>query len=243
MPRRSDCVALIPCLNEGARIGSVVAGLRSEVAAVLVIDDGSEDGTGDAARSAGAEVIRHPRSRGKGAALRTGLAEARRRGLTWAACLDGDGQHDPGDLPALFATAERTGADLVVGHRLGAGGSMPWVRRHTNRFMSFVLGRLAGRELPDSQCGFRLIRLRRLPELRLATDHFEIESELLLAAVRAGWHVEFSAIRTIYAQEASKIRIVADTCRWLGWLASALPAHRTGIRQGRPAERTIRQPN
>lgn len=243
MPSRADCVAVIPCLDERTGIAEVVTGVLPRVAEVLVIDDGSRDGTGDAARLAGARVIRNERSRGKGASLRTGLAEARLRGAIWAACLDGDGQHDPADLATMFATAERTAADLVVGQRSTRASSMPWSRRLANRWMSRVLGGLAGREFPDSQCGFRLVRLRRLPELALATDHFEIESEMLLSAVRAGWRVEFSEIRTFYGRETSKIRVVTDTWRWLKWLAANARDRSGGAAQDRSATSTIRQPN
>lgn len=219
---REHCQAVIPCLNEAGRIGPVVAAVWVHVGGVVVIDDGSTDGTAEEARAAGATVIRHPVSAGKGAALRAGWRRLAEAGIEWALCLDGDGQHEAADAPGFLEAAGRTGADLVVGNRFATPGSMPWIRRATNRVMSRVLGAVAGRPLPDSQCGFRLLRLRRLPELRLSTDHYEVESEMLLAAVRAGWRIEFVPVATVYRGERSKIRPLADSWRWARWVAGAV---------------------
>ena len=219
---RASCRAVIPCLNEAGRIGAVVAAGRDHLPGVLVVDDGSTDTTADEARGAGAEVLRQTVSRGKGAALRAGWQRLVADGIEWALCLDGDGQHAASDVPVFFATAERTGADLVVGNRFARPAAMPALRRWTNRVMSGVLGRIAGRPLPDSQCGFRLLRLSRLSELALSTGCYEIESEMLLAAVRAGWRIEFVPVETVYRGERSKIRPWPDTMRWLRWLARDL---------------------
>lgn len=227
MIRPAECHALIPCLDEAGRIGGVVAAVRPWVGEVLVIDDGSVDATGEAARVAGATVLRHDEPRGKGASLRSGFAELSRRGAGWALCLDGDGQHAAADIPRFLETADRTGADLVIGNRFAAGGGMPWIRRQTNRLMSAALGSLAGRPLPDSQCGFRLVSVTRLPELGLRTNRFEIESEMVLAAARAGWGIEFVPVSTIYRQERSKIRPLADAWRWLVWLRAAARSSRS----------------
>jgi len=225
---------VIPCLNEAGRIGPVVEGARARLGRVLVVDDGSTDGTAAEARQAGAEVIRHERPLGKGRSLREGCAWSVGKGAGWAVCLDGDGQHLPTDIPVLVEAALRTGADLVVGNRFAEAAAMPWLRRATNRAMSGILGGLAGRPLPDSQCGFRAVRLARWAELRLVTDGFEIESEMLLAAVHAGWKVEFAPIRTVYRGERSKIRPVTDGWRWWRWVFSrARPRARSGSRTGR----------
>jgi len=151
------CAALIPCFNEAANIGKVVAATKQFLPAVIVVDDGSSDGTAQVARAAGAEVVSLANNRGKGAALRTGWERARARGFGWVLMLDGDGQHDAGDIPGFFECAERTGAAMVVGKRDFNG--IPLVRRVVNRWMSRELSRLTGRELPDSQCGFRLAKL------------------------------------------------------------------------------------
>jgi glycosyltransferase involved in cell wall biosynthesis len=223
----AECAAVIPCLNEAQAIGSVVHGVRSFVPNVIVVDDGSTDGTGRLATAAGAEVLTHPSCRGKGAALQTAREHAHRRGFSWAVMLDGDGQHAPESIPAFFQCADRTAARLVVGNRMHEAHRMPRVRRWVNRWMSRRLSQAAGEILPDSQCGFRLIHLPTWSALPIRTAHFEIESEVLITFVRAGFPVEFVPIRAIYKDEQSKIHPWRDTVRWVRWwlsLAKAGPA-------------------
>ena len=216
----SQCAAVIPCLNEAAAIESLVRQVREQLPAVIVVDDGSTDSTGELAARAGAEVLRHGTAQGKGAALHAGWARARELGFAWAMTLDGDGQHSPGDIPAFLRRAEQSGAALVVGNRMDEARHMPWLRRQVNRWMSRRLSRLAGHALPDSQCGFRLVNLDTWSKIKLSTRHFEIESELLLACVAAGHLVEFVPVRAIYKAEQSKIHPWHDTLRWLRWLRS-----------------------
>lgn len=213
-----QCAAVIPCLNEAAAIESVVRHVRWHLPTVFVVDDGSSDATGAAATGAGAEVLRHEQPRGKGVALQTGLQCARQRGFTWAMTLDGDGQHSPDDIPALLQCAARTGAALVVGNRMIDPRGMPWLRRRVNLWMSHRLSKLAGRPLPDTQCGFRLMKLEPWSRLPLRAAHFEIESEVLLEFIAAGHTVEFAPVRVIYKAEQSKIHPVRDTLRWFRWL-------------------------
>ncbi len=208
---------MVPCLNEAAAIGPVVVELRRYVSAVLVVDDGSSDDTRRVAGHAGAEVLRLEPTRGKGAALQAGWGHARQLGFEWALTLDGDGQHAPADAPAFFLYAEQTSAALVVGNRMTDSVRMPWSRLAANQWMSRRISRVAGRPLPDSQCGFRLIRLDILAGLPITAQHFEIESDVLLAFVRAGHRVEFVPIQPIYKQERSKIHLCSDTVRWLRW--------------------------
>lgn len=214
----SQCAAVIPCLNEAASIESLVQQVREQLPRVFVVDDGSTDSTGKLASRAGGEVLRHDITQGKGAALVAGWRTARERGFSWAMTLDGDGQHSPADIPAFLRCADRTGAALIVGNRMGDAGQMPWLRRQVNRWMSRRLSRLSGRELPDSQCGLRLVDLRALSKLDLVTRHFEIESEVLLAFVGAGYPVAFVPIRVIYKSARSKIHPWRDTVRWFRWL-------------------------
>lgn len=215
---RVDCAAVIPCRNEAAAIGPLVTAVRAHLPRVLVVDDGSTDGTADVARSAGAEVLASAGSQGKGAALRTGLRRARELGSAWALLLDGDGQHATADIPAFLAAMRAGHADLVIGNRMAAPGAMPPVRRATNRLLSAVLSSLAGATLPDTQCGFRLVRLSVWETLPLRCAHFEVESEMLLACLAGGRRVEFIPVRSCYASGHSKIRPVRDALRWFAWL-------------------------
>lgn len=212
------CAAVIPCLNEASHIRAVVAGVRKHVAKVIVVDDGSSDATQAEAMAAGAEVIRHDTPGGKGAALRTGWQHANSLGFAWSLALDGDGQHAPEDVQAFFDCAERTAASLVVGNRLHDPKRIPPLRRFVNRWMSRRLSNVAGQLLPDTQCGFRLMDLGVWSQLPLRTEHFEVESEVLLAFLAAGHRVEFVPIQVIYKTEQSKIHPWRDTVRWFRWL-------------------------
>lgn len=225
MPGPTTCAAVIPCFNEGATIAALVVALRQHVPLVVVVDDGSTDNTMVVAADAGATVIRHRRNLGKGAALRTGLSRIRERGFEWAMTLDGDGQHVPADLPAFLQCAEQTGASLVVGNRMHNAHAIPWLRRQVNRWMSRQLSRRAGRHLPDTQCGFRLVRLETWAALPLKTEHFEVESEMLMAFHAAGCRVEFVPIQVIRNRRDSRIRPLADSVRWWQWWRELARSH------------------
>jgi glycosyltransferase involved in cell wall biosynthesis len=214
---KTECAAIIPCLNEQAAIGSVVTSVRHYLPNTFVIDDGSADDTAKVAERAGAFVLGHSASRGKGAALNTGWQQAREQGFNWTLTLDGDGQHAADDIPAFLNCAERTGAELVSGNRMSDSKNMPWLRRQTNRWMSRRISKFAGRTLPDTQCGFRLMNLNAWSKVNLASAHFEIESEVLIAFARAGFKIEFVPIQVIYQDERSKINPLRDTVRWFRW--------------------------
>ncbi|HYG23958.1 MAG TPA: glycosyltransferase family 2 protein [Verrucomicrobiae bacterium] len=211
------CLVCIPCLNESATIGGLVREIRRTLPRVLVIDDGSADNTAALAATAGAAVTRHDRSLGKGRSLQHAWAVAEQKGFEWVLTMDGDGQHAPSDISVLLSCAEASRADLVIGNRMAQAGRIPFVRRAVNRWMSRRLSRLAGVELPDTQSGFRLIRLEALRGLRIAATHFEIESEVLLRLARANRRIQFVPIQVIYRAEQSKINPVLDTIRWLRW--------------------------
>lgn len=213
----SQCVAVVPCYNEAPSIGGLIGEIRAYLPHVIVVDDGSTDGTGAQARAAGAEVICPGPNGGKGTALRAGWRHAHRRGFDWALSMDGDGQHAPADIPKFFARAENNAADLVVGDRMTNAAAMPWLRWQVNRWMSKRLSALVGVQLVDSQCGFRLAHLETLLRLPLLTRRFEIESETLVSFLEAGLRVEFVPIHVIYRTGRSHICPLRDTWRWLRW--------------------------
>lgn len=221
MKSASQCAAIIPCHNEAAAIGAIVGATRRYVATILVVDDGSTDATAALARQAGAQVIRHDKRHGKGTALKTGFQWAREQGFHFAITLDGDGQHAPADIPKFFRHAETDVGGIIVGNRMPDAVRMPWLRRWVNRLMSFVLSRMAGQALPDSQCGFRLLDLDIWSSLPTNAKNFECESELLLAFARAGHSIQFVPVEVIYRAERSKIAPVRDTLRWFRWLNQA----------------------
>jgi glycosyltransferase involved in cell wall biosynthesis len=211
------CAVVIPCFDEAGTIAPLVVDVGRHLPTVWVVDDGSTDDSGALAAQAGARVIRHPANLGKGVALRTGLSAARDAGFGWALTMDGDGQHHPQDIPAFLRAADASAAALVVGNRMHNASAIPRLRRFVNRWMSRRLSRLAGRPLPDSQCGFRLLRLDAWSRLSLATEHFEVESETLLAFIAAGHAVAFVPIQVVGRGPRSKIRPLTDTVRWFRW--------------------------
>ena len=215
----SGACVLIPALECGRSVGSIVAGVRATVPGipVVVVDDGSHDDTGAQAAGAGALVLRHPRRAGKGAALATGFAWALARGHDAVATMDGDGQHAPAELPTLLAAHRREPDALVIGTRPIAphGSPMPALNQLGNRLSTYWIGVFAGQPVPDSQSGFRLYPRAVLVEPPRTTG-FEVETELLLRAARLGLPIRSVTISTIYqppATRTSHFRPVSDTLR------------------------------
>jgi glycosyltransferase involved in cell wall biosynthesis len=215
-------LVILPALNEALSIGSLCEGLITRGFSVLVVDDGSSDETGRVAEENGAFVVRHDSNRGKGAALRTGFAWALARAFDGVAIMDADGQHAVPDLEKLVACGGSGPYDLVLGER-DDFDSMPPLRRLTNKSMSWILSRITGRMFLDSQCGLRLFSMRAISEMKLSTNHFEIETEILFQAVRLGWNIGRVPIRTFYPSEhRSHIQPVFDGVRWLRVLFGSL---------------------
>jgi glycosyltransferase involved in cell wall biosynthesis len=214
---RRSCAIVIPCLNEARHVGDVVRQTIGYLPRVIVVDDGSTDGTAGRAELAGAKVLRHSTNRGKGVALTSGLSAALEEGYSWALTMDGDGQHASSDIPNFLKCAEATAATLVIGNRMQRPVGMPLVRRLVNRWMSRCISVRTGHVLPDTQCGFRLVDLRVWSELALTAERFEAESEILFRFLQARQRVEFVPIQVIYGNERSKINPAADTIRWFRW--------------------------
>ena len=194
-------------------VGTIVQSCRRYREPVIVVDDGSGDATGLAAKRAGATVLTHAQNRGKGAALRTGFQWALAHGMDGVLTLDADGQHDPSEIPKLLSLAD--GADIVIGSRIEHKEVMPWSRYLTNRVMSIVVSGLAGRTIRDSQSGFRFLSSWAIRNLRLKTTRFDTESEMLISASRLGMRIREVAIRAIYGKEQSKIHVLAETARFV----------------------------
>jgi glycosyltransferase involved in cell wall biosynthesis len=211
-----QCAVLIPCRNEEDALRGLLPEISNYFPTVVVVDDGSRDGTAKVAREMGAQCIRFSPGRGKGAALQAGFAHLEETGFRHALTMDGDGQHSPSDIPRFLDCD----ADLIIGER--DMSKMPPVRRVVNRAMSACLSRHTGCALPDSQCGFRLVDLRCAREADCRTRRFEFESEMLVNFIRRGFRVKFVPVQTIYAGERSKICALPDTWRWLKWFAMSI---------------------
>lgn len=212
-----DLAAIIPAYNAGNHLAAVIDRVAGFVPRhrIVVVDDGSTDDTRSVAEQSGVVVVVHPENRGKGAAIRSGIARSQELGVALAVLLDADGQHSPDEIPAFVLRQRETNADVVVGNRLENADNMPWLRKATNYVTSAVVSVLAGRRVPDSQNGYRLIRLSHFKKFPLTTSRYEIESEMIIRAGRAGGRFASVPIRTIYAGEASFINPFVDTMRFL----------------------------
>jgi glycosyltransferase involved in cell wall biosynthesis len=202
-------VALIPAHNEASRIARVVDGAAHHLP-VVVVDDGSTDETAAVAKRAGARVIRQSPNQGKGAALRAGFAAALADGAEAVLTLDGDGQHDPAEIPAFLGAYARRAmggerSELVVGKR--SFRRMPPIRRLANELGTVVLSAALGRWIADNQSGYRLIGRRLMGAMLDSTeDGFSFEVEMIAVCLREGWPIDWVPVRTIYGGEASHIR-------------------------------------
>jgi len=204
---------VIPAFDCGKTIGEVVAGARRYLAEVVVVSDGSRDDTAAQALAAGARVEILPENRGKGYALRRGIDLALARAPRALVLLDGDGQHDPEDIPALLAAWDSGAVDLVVGARLQDSRRIPPARYWTNYIGTKILTWMAELALEDSQSGYRLLSAGLARRLRLRSDGYAIETEMLIKAGKAGARLGHVAVRTIYNGERSHFRPLLDTLR------------------------------
>jgi glycosyltransferase involved in cell wall biosynthesis len=218
---RTNVAALIPCYFEARRIRDVATRVQQQLDTILVVDDGSTDGTESEARATGVEVVRHTVNQGKGAAIKTGLrALAGRTGIEYALILDGDGQHAPEEIPRFLAAANETQAPMFVGNRMSDTRKMPFVRKLTNRWMSSQISQVCGQVVSDTQCGFRMIHRDLLSAMvAIETTKFDYETEMLVVASRQGCRIAAVPISTIYGDEKSKIHPVRDTIRFMEMMA------------------------
>jgi glycosyltransferase involved in cell wall biosynthesis len=205
--------ALIPAFDEADSIAAVVSGVRPYIDTVIVVDDGSSDETSDRAREAGAVVLRHELNRGKGTAVRTGLAHVLNQTFTHVLLMDGDLQHRPEDVPKLIAAARERGLDLVVGARRFDRARMPRARYYSNVIGSRALSAFVGASVRDTQSGFRLFACEPLRGLVLTSTGYEIETEMLIRLAQLGGRVGDVEVTLAYEGARSKLRPVRDTTR------------------------------
>lgn len=213
---RRNVAAVIAAYHEEAHVGKVAERSRSQLDHVLVVDDGSTDSTAERAREGGAEVVVHPQNRGKGEAIKTGLRHwLVQPQIEFVVLLDADGQHSPDEIGRFLQAASRSDAGLFVGTRINDLRSMPFVRRKVNRYMSRRISRACGQEVPDTQCGYRMVHRALAPHLLVGTSRFDYETEMLFIASRQGFRIASVPISTIYSDEVSSIHPLRDTIRFL----------------------------
>jgi len=219
---------LIPAYQCAATIAPVVADARPHLEPVVVVDDGSDDGTAERARLAGAEVVRHPRNRGKGAALLSGMRHLRARGFTHALAMDGDGQHLGREISTLLAAARAQPTAIVIGVRAIGTQAVAAANLFGNRFANLAIRVAAGVSVGDTQSGFRVYPLAAVLALPVDGQRFEYESTVIIRAARAGIAVRSVPVDVYYppiAERRSHYRKVVDTLLIIRAVAPLLVRH------------------
>ena len=183
-PYNPNTLAIIPCFNEESTIGSVVLRAKRHVNQVLVVDDGSTDDTARIAREAGAVVLSHKKNMGKSAGIKTGFKYAMIHGFDYVVTIDGDGQHNPDEIPVVLGNVMNNGHDIVIGSRYGSSTEMPVWRKVGKRVLDYATSFGNGGQVLDSQSGFRAFNRRAVQGIapRLNGGAFSVESEQLIKA-------------------------------------------------------------
>ncbi|WP_342317221.1 glycosyltransferase family 2 protein [Lysobacter sp. FW306-1B-D06B] len=181
---RDDLVVVIPALNEALRIRDVVEGALAECPHVIVVDDGSDDGTAQRIADLPVTVLRHEARMGKGASLRDGFARALEMGARAIISMDGDGQHRPADIPRMLAAANRHPGHIVIGARLRRRSQQPIYRRLANEFADWGIAWGTGYQLADSQSGQRLYPAAVAAMTDVPGEDFVFEAQVLISAAQ-----------------------------------------------------------
>lgn len=203
---------IVPAFNEAHSVASLVNSLRQQARwlEIIVVDDGSTDGTGDAAAAAGARVLHHPYNKGNGAAVKTGLRNA---AGTYILIVDADGQHQPHDTLRLVNQLDRY--ELVVGAR-SADSQASWSRRIGNHWLNRTASYLTGHPIPDLTSGFRAAHRDCMLEfIHLYPNGFSTPTTSTMSFIRAGYSVRFEPIVAAQRLGTSKIRLGSDGARFV----------------------------
>ena len=209
-------LALIPAYNTARALPDLIAGVRQTLPDILVVDDGSSDETSTTCRASGVDVIRLEVNRGKGAALKTGFEYAIEHSYDAVITLDSDGQHNPKYIPAFLEAVSRTGADFVIGSRVDDKADMPLDRRFSNWATSHLLSWLLNAQIDDLQCGYRYHSINLIKAISLQSDKYELETEVVIKAVQAGFKPIFIPVKVEYGPAfTTGMNRLIDTWRWL----------------------------
>jgi len=187
MPSLKKTIVTIPCLNTGGTVGKVLAGAKKYVNEIVVINDGSRDSTAERAEACGAKVVNHVVTQGYGGAIRSCFAAARAENADIVVILDGDGQHDPDDIPAVLAPVLQGEADVVIGSRfLGGNTNMPGYRKFGIKVITFLFNFASRTKVSDAQSGFRAYSKKIFERYHLSEKGMGVSSETLEKARRNG---------------------------------------------------------
>lgn len=216
------CV-IIPAYNVADTIGDVVKGAFQHVRTVIVADDGSGDGTGKTALSAGAKVIFIDRNRGKGNALKVLFKEAVKLGYTAVISMDGDGQHNPDEIPRLLHAHKVNPGNIIVGSRMHSRENIPRARYNSMHVARFFISLAANQFIEDTQCGYRVYPLALIQRMSLTQEKYVTESEILIKAGDMGVVIDFVRIGAIYGGIHSHFRPVLDVTAITAYIISYFP--------------------
>jgi glycosyltransferase involved in cell wall biosynthesis len=203
-PKELNFAVVIPAHNEAATVRPVVEGALRHAAIVIVVDDGSRDGTSEALRDLPVTLLANERNEGKASALWRGMQHALSLGADAVVTLDADGQHDPADIARLVSASRRAPGHIVIGARLADKHKIPPLRYFANRFANFWIAWAAGYPIEDSQSGFRLYPAALLARVRVPhgrSKGFVFESEILIEASRLGYESVAVPVAAIYPAE------------------------------------------
>lgn len=210
------CGVIIPAYNVGDTLHTVLSKTQDYIPQkhIYVVDDGSTDGTKDVLKKWDVVTIHLDRNQGKGTALRTGIQRALEDDLDALITMDGDGQHDPAEIPRLIRIMQENKSDAVFGIRRFHPEVMPIDRVLSNSLTSWIVSKVTGQNVPDSQCGFRLYSMNFLKNLAIESKRFEVETEMLIKALSDGYLCSHCPITTTYHGGNSHIRRIPDTVRF-----------------------------
>jgi len=204
---------IIPAYNAEKTLAAVAVEALQHGLPLLVVDDGSLDGTAESVQGLPLTLVSHPENRGKGAALKTGFDWALARGFGGVVTIDADGQHEVGAVSDLVRTAKARGSDILIASRRSQFDEMAGLRSSWNRFGVWCMTRRTGLAISDSQSGFRYYSAPLLRQVRLDKDGYNMEMEILLKAWRAGFAIAELPIaaRVADGRSTSHYRPVRDT--------------------------------
>jgi glycosyltransferase involved in cell wall biosynthesis len=211
---------IIPAYNEEEALATLLQEVKKKGLSVLAVDDGSTDNTYTVAKKWADVTLHNVKNLGKGRSLRNAISYLmKEEDFDYIIFMDGDGQHSPDDLDKFLRCAKK-GQVFIVGNRMDNPTGMPYIRILTNRFMSRMISRIAQQGIPDTQCGFRMIKQEVLEKVIIKTKKFEIESELLIKAARSGFVIKSIPIKSIYFKNLrSKINPLVDTIRFVKFIS------------------------
>jgi glycosyltransferase involved in cell wall biosynthesis len=207
---QSDICVIIPAYNAAGTIGRVVKGALKYVPLVIVADDGSTDDTARSAAEAGAQVISIAKNSGKGHALKILFKKAIDMGLETAISIDADCQHETEDIPLFISAHQRRPDDLITGSRTLTAANMPRARYNAMQVARFYISLAANQFIDDTQCGFRLYPLGLIKRLKLVTEGYITEAEILIKAGDMGVNISSITIRAIYNSYQSHFKALKD---------------------------------